>query len=68
MKKKSIEVARVAYSIEEFCHAYGISRTFYFKLKDRGDGPREMRVGHRVLISFEASAEWRKAREVESPT
>jgi hypothetical protein len=36
----------------------------YFKMKGLGLGPREMRVGRRVLITFEAAAEWRAQREV----
>lgn len=62
-KKKSLEVPRVAYSIDEFCHAYGISKSFYFKMKDRGETPREMRIGHRVLISFDAAQDWVRQRE-----
>jgi hypothetical protein len=35
-------------------------------MKKAGKGPREMRVGSRVLISEEAAAEWRLAREAEA--
>jgi hypothetical protein len=35
----------------------------YFKMRNQGLGPREMAVGSRRLISQEAAAEWRKARE-----
>jgi hypothetical protein len=35
----------------------------YFKLKTHGLGPREMAVGSRRYISFEAAADWRRARE-----
>jgi hypothetical protein len=52
-----------AFSIREFCRAHGISQSMYFKLKTMGLGPREMQVGTRRLISQEAAAEWRKARE-----
>ena len=52
-----------AYSIEEFCRAHRISRAFYFNIKRDGFGPREMRVGNRVIISREAAADWRKERE-----
>jgi hypothetical protein len=54
---------RLALSISEFCRAHGISEGFYFKLKKQDQGPREMRVGTRTLISFESAAEWRRARE-----
>jgi hypothetical protein len=55
-----------AYSISEFCKSHRISESFYFKLKKQGRGPREMRVGDRVLISLEAAADWRREREEEA--
>jgi predicted DNA-binding transcriptional regulator AlpA len=54
---------RLALSIAEFCEAHGISEGFFYKLKKQGEGPREMKVGARTLISFESAAEWRRARE-----
>jgi hypothetical protein len=51
------------FSIASFCAAHGISEAFYFKLREQGQGPREMRVGRRVLISFESAARWRIERE-----
>ena len=54
---------RLALSIPEFCEAHGISEGFFYKLKKQGGGPREMKVGARTLITFEAAAEWRRARE-----
>jgi hypothetical protein len=52
-----------AFSIAEFCRAHRISQSMYFKMRNLGLGPREMAVGSRRLISQEAAAEWRKARE-----
>lgn len=52
-----------AFTIPEFCVRNRISRAFYFKLKNQGLGPTEMRVGSRVLVSKEAAASWRRARE-----
>lgn len=53
-----------AYSIDEFCERHGdLSRSFLYKLWPQGLGPRFMRVGTRRLISKEAEAEWRSARE-----
>src|SRR5262245_54456100 len=46
-----------------FVRAHGISEGFFYKLKKQGEGPREMKVGARTLISFESAAEWRRARE-----
>ena len=51
------------FTIAEFCRAHRISQSMYFKLRALGLGPREMVVGTRKLISQEAAAEWRKARE-----
>ena len=52
-----------AYTIPSFCVAHDLSESFYHKLQIDGLGPREMRIGARVLISHEAAAAWRKARE-----
>ena len=54
------------HSIESFCRANGISVTTYFVMKRQGKGPREMKVGKRILITPEAEADWRRAREAES--
>ncbi len=56
-----------AFTIAEFCKAHSISPATYFKIKKTGLGPREMRVGSRVLISRESAAAWRAARETETP-
>jgi len=61
-------VSIAAYSIAGFCAAHDISESFYFKLREQGLGPREMRVGARVLISFEAAERWRRDRETVSDT
>jgi hypothetical protein len=57
---------RLALSILEFCDAHGISEGFYYKLKKQRKGPREMKVGTRTLITFEAAADWRREREAAS--
>ena len=56
---------RLALSISEFCEAHGISEGFFYKLKKQGEGPREMKVGTRTLISLESAAEWRREREAD---
>jgi hypothetical protein len=53
-----------AYTIKEFCQAFRFSQASYFKLKREGKGPREMKIGTRVLITVEAAQEW--ARKCES--
>lgn len=55
-----------AYTVPEFCAAFRICRASFYNLQKAGQGPRVMRVGARVLISKEAAAEWRKAREAEA--
>jgi hypothetical protein len=54
---------RLALNILEFCAAFRISEDFYYKLKRQGQGPREMKVGARTLISLAAADEWRIERE-----
>ena len=46
--------------------AHNISEGFYYKLKKQKLNPREMKVGTRTLITFEAAAEWRAEREAAS--
>jgi len=52
-----------AFSIKNFCARHGISESFFHKLRAKGLGPTMMRVGARTLISVEAAAAWRRARE-----
>ena len=54
---------RLALSIAQFCEAHNIGEGFFYKLKRQGIGPREMKLGTRTLITFEAAAKWRAARE-----
>jgi len=67
-KEKSVTqqdppVFATAFTIAEFCRAHRMSQTHYFALKKDGLGPDEMEVGRRRIISFEAAARWRAARE-----
>lgn len=52
-----------AYTVREFCLAHHIGETTYYRLKERGEGPKEMKVGKRRYISREAAEAWRRARE-----
>jgi predicted DNA-binding transcriptional regulator AlpA len=54
---------KLAYSVSEFCALHGISRSAFYKSLNAGLAPKLMRVGSRILISREAAAEWRRARE-----
>jgi hypothetical protein len=62
-KPASSELPIQAYTIKAFCRVHGISESLYFKLKNQGLGPAEMEVGTRRLISLEAAAAWRRARQ-----
>jgi hypothetical protein len=55
-----------AHSITSFCRSNGISESYYFALKREGRGPREIKLGKRVLISPEAETAWRQEREQET--
>ena len=50
-----------AFSINEFCARHRISVQLFYK--NRNQMPRSFSVGTRVLISKEAAAAWRRARE-----
>ena len=53
------------FTIEQFCSQYHISKVTYWRLQKDGEGPRELRVGRRVLITAEADREWREKLEAE---
>jgi hypothetical protein len=56
------------YTILEFCKRNRLSLTSYYELRTRGQGPREMRVLSKVLITPEAERDWRLARETPDPS
>jgi len=58
-----VHTAVDAFSIAAFCQRHGISESFFHKLRAKGLGPVTMKVGTRTLISVEAAAAWRRARE-----
>lgn len=53
-----------ALTVDDFCRSEKISRSTYYNMKARGEGPREMRIGKCVRISPEARATWRREREL----
>jgi hypothetical protein len=63
VKQPSGPPIALAFDIPDFCRAYRISLRLYFKLRDAGLGPREMRLGRRVLITVESAQAWARARE-----
>jgi predicted DNA-binding transcriptional regulator AlpA len=54
---------RQAYSVDEFCRSHGICRATFYNLRKAGDGPVEMKIGARTLISVEAAEAWRRRME-----
>jgi len=54
-----------AFSVAQFCRRHGIARATFYKLQAQRRAPRVMKVGSRTLISREAAAAWRAAREAE---
>jgi hypothetical protein len=54
---------RAASTREEFCRSHRISRSKYYELRKRGEGPDEMIVDGKHLISNESGARWRKQKE-----
>jgi hypothetical protein len=51
-----------AFTIDEFCRAFRLSRSMFYKLRKAGQAPVIMDAG-KPLISYAAAAEWRRARE-----
>jgi hypothetical protein len=56
----------LAFSVEEFCKAHGISIGFFYTLLKDKRGPEIMKLGTRTLISAEAAARWRAERTAAS--
>ena len=52
---------RVAFPIPTFCYRNGISEPTYHRLRAKGRGPREMRIGLNLIrITAEAEREWQQ--------
>ncbi|OLL27484.1 hypothetical protein BTH42_32080 [Burkholderia sp. SRS-W-2-2016] len=49
---------RRAFTIDEFCDAYHLSRSFYYRLRHAGKGPHEMRLGRKVMITTGDARDW----------
>ena len=57
------EISPAAYSILEFCQAYGLGRSTFYRLQAAGLAPRMLAVGRRRLVTCEAADEWRRRLE-----
>jgi predicted DNA-binding transcriptional regulator AlpA len=63
-REKFPKVKRIGLSIDELCAAADISRSFYERMKRQGKGPKEMRLGKKVIrISPAAAEEWVRGLE-----
>jgi hypothetical protein len=63
LKDYLADVPRVAFTVPEFCAAYRLSLSMYYKLKKAGKGPRETHVMSKVTISHAAAEEWQRSCE-----
>lgn len=54
---------QAAFTIEEFCERFRISKVTYWRMQRNGTAPRELRIGRKVVITAEASQEWVSAME-----
>jgi hypothetical protein len=52
------ETGQQPYTIDEFCNRFRLSTAMYYKLKSQGEGPEEMKLGAKVLITREAASVW----------
>jgi hypothetical protein len=57
-----------ALSIDQLCALDNISRAHYFRLRNLGLGPDEIREGKSVTISPQARQRWLREREQRSTT
>jgi hypothetical protein len=62
-KKKMPDVERQAYTVDEFCEAYRISRVTLYREWKGGGGPRKNKVRGRVTITVEDAQAWARGRE-----
>ena len=50
-----------AFSIAQFCAAYGFSRAAFYNLDKAGKAPATLNIGRRRLITKAAAEAWEKA-------
>ncbi|MGF6968095.1 putative DNA-binding transcriptional regulator AlpA [Paraburkholderia sp. WC7.3g] len=50
--------SRRVFTIDEFCGAYHLSRSFYYRLRHTGRGPCEVRIGRKVVITVDDARAW----------
>ena len=61
-----METAPLMYTAQEFRDLARISRTAFWRLQKRGEGPTLIRIGTRCYVSRDAASVWIKEREASS--
>jgi hypothetical protein len=51
-------VISTALTVTQFCQMFDIEPELYAALKRTGQGPREVRIGHCIVIPSEYAAQW----------
>lgn len=54
----------LAYSVPQFCRAFGIKRGLFYRLVKEGYGPKILKIGKRTLVRREEAERW--AMQMES--
>jgi hypothetical protein len=62
-RRTRADVEPAVYSVRTFCDSHEISRSFLYKLWDKGRGPRFFFQGKQKRITKEAAAEYRRAMQ-----
>lgn len=55
-----------AYTVDGFCEAHQIGRSYFNALRNQGLGPVVYKLGRRIFISGEAAAAWRRRMEAKT--
>lgn len=48
-----------SYTVKEFCSAFRISRSFFYKLQKQGKAPQTYKLGTRTFVSVDSADKWR---------
>lgn len=53
----------LTFTVKEFCQQARISPRLFYSLQARGEGPKVIRLGRRVLIAQQTAKNWLQSRE-----
>jgi excisionase family DNA binding protein len=65
-ERRAIAGGVSGFTVDEFCERFNISRSFFYKLRRDGRGPKIMKIGRLTRISPEAADEFRRRIEAET--